>query len=532
VSATTTVHDGGIRWTLDPAFADAFAGLRIDWSDLPSDERTRTVKSGPARAVYAFVGDKASLHIKEYRRPTWFDRLRFLFRRSAGRVERETSARLAERGIPVPKALALGEGRLPGGRPANFLVTETIPGVIPLDRWVLDIPDKERAQLARLHAAALGIFVRRLHDAGVLHRDFHAGNILVAQREPAPAFYLSDLHDVALRDERGGLAKEERFDNLVIFNRFWSLCVNAAARRRFLAAYEGDRPLGLDARSLERATLESNKAFWQRRDRRCTRTNKYFICENAVGRRWRLRRPWTAKTLADALDRSPECTLKHGRTTRVSAATLDGPDGPCELVFKRYNPKGLFWALRYSVRRSGGLRSWRAANALVTRHVPTAVPVAAWERRAGPILFDSGVVTERLAGAEELHAFVASTLAKLKGKEKLRARRRTAALLATLLRNVHDRGLTHRDLKASNLLVVRDGAGVRDVFLIDLDGLRIVGDVTGRRRVKDLARLARSLVSLPEWRRSDGLRVLRTYLGMSGRDRETLRAWWRRLAVT
>ena len=530
MSATATVHDGGIRWTVDPAFADAFAALRINWSDLSADERTRTVKSGPARAVYAFVGDKASFHIKEYRRPTWFDRLRFLFRRSAGRVERETAARLSARGIPVPKVLALGEGRLPGGRAANFLVTETIPGVVPLDQWVVGVSDKERAHIARLHAAALGTFVRRLHDAGVLHRDFHAGNILVAQPNRTPAFYLSDLHDVALRDERGGLAKQERFNNLVIFNRFWSLCVGAAARRRFLAAYEGERPLGLDPRSFDRATLESNKAFWRKRDKRCMRANKYFACESAGGRRWRLRRPWQAKTLADALDRSPECTLKHARTTRVSAATLDGPDGPCELVFKRYNPKGLLWALRYSVRRSGGLRSWRAANALVTRHIPTAVPVAAWERRAGPILFDSGVVTERLVGAEELHAFVASTLAKLTGRQKVQARRKTAALLAALLRNMHDRGLTHRDLKASNLLIVRDGADVRDVFLIDLDGLRIVGDVSDRRRRKDLARLARSLVSLPEWRASDGLRVLRRYLGMSGRDRETLRAWWRRLA--
>lgn len=531
MSPSVTIHDGAIRWTVDAAFADTFKNLRIDWPNVSRDYRARTTKSGPARAVYAFVGDGASLYIKEYRRPTWFDRLRFLFRRSTGKAEWETSKRLAQRGIPVPRALALGEGRLPGGRAANFLITETIPDVTSLDRWLAGVPGEERAQLARRHAAALGTFVRRLHDAGVLHRDFHTGNILVAQREAAPMFYLSDLHDVALREGGGGLSREERFTNLVIFNRFWSLCVGAAARRRFLAAYEGERPVGLDARAIERATLDSNKAFWRKRDRRCMKTNKYFARENAGARRWRVRRPWKAEALANVLEHAPERTLKDGRTTRVFIALLDGPDGPRELVLKRYNPKGVRWALRYSVRRSGGLRSWRAANALVNRHIPTAVPIAAWERRLGPILFDSGVVTEHLAGAEELHAFVASTLGKLTGRERLAARRATASLLGTMLRHMHDRGLTHRDLKASNLLVVRDGADVRGVFLIDLDGLGIVGDVTEERRTKDLARLVRSLVSLPEWRKSDGLRVLRRYLGMSGRDAPTLRSWWKRLAA-
>ena len=530
MSAVITVYDSAIRWTVDATFVSVFRDLQIDWSNLSAEKRARTVKAGPARAVYAFAGGSAAVYIKEYRRPTWFDRLRFLFRKSAGRIEWETSRRLAQRGIPIPRVLALGEGRLPGGRAANFLVTEAIPDVTPLDQRVTGSSGVERAHLARRHAAALGTFVRRLHDAGVLHRDFHAGNILVTERETPPIFYLSDLHDVAVRDGAAGLSGAERFNNLVIFNRFWSLCVSAPARRRFLVAYQGDRPVGLDERALERATLDSNKAFWRRRDKRCMGTNKYFAREKAHGRRWRVKLPWQANAFADALERDPERTLKNGRTTRVFVATLEGPDRPRELVFKRYNPKGLLWALRYSVRWSGGLRSWRAANALVTRHIPTAVPIAAWEKRCGPILFDSGVVTEHLAGVEELHAFVASTLGEMTGREKLAARKRAAALLGEMLRNMHDRGLAHRDLKASNLLVVRDGVDVREIVLVDLDGVRIVSDVSRERRIKDLARLARSLVALPEWRRTDGLRMLRRYLGMAARDAQTLRSWWTRLA--
>ncbi|NOT29461.1 MAG: hypothetical protein HOP15_03325 [Planctomycetes bacterium] len=71
------------------------------------------------------------------------------------------------------------------------------------------------------------------------------------------------------------------------------------------------------------------------------------------------------------------------------------------------------------------------------------------------------------------------------------------ALLTTLAENLarlHAAGFRHRDLKASNLLLVRAPART-ELYWTDLDGLRHVGTVEPRLRARDLARLGTSFES-------------------------------------
>src|SRR5262249_26115772 len=112
------------------------------------------------------------------------------------------------------------------------------------------------------------------------------------------------------------------------------------------------------------------------------------------------------------------------------------------------------------------------------------------------------------------------------GRRELRGLIDQAARLAARL---HERGLTHRDLKAANLLVspapwsptlperpelaratAADGAA--HVWFVDLVGVRRPGKVPRARRVRDLARLAASFVGHPALTATDRLRFLRGYL--------------------
>jgi tRNA A-37 threonylcarbamoyl transferase component Bud32 len=94
--------------------------------------------------------------------------------------------------------------------------------------------------------------------------------------------------------------------------------------------------------------------------------------------------------------------------------------------------------------------------------------------------------------------------------------------LADLVARLHAHGFSHRDLKATNVLVDRH----HRPWLIDLDGVRDYGRLPDARAVLDLARLAQDLVvrNIPP-----GRSALR-FLGRYCQQREgvyALRNWYR-----
>jgi tRNA A-37 threonylcarbamoyl transferase component Bud32 len=107
-----------------------------------------------------------------------------------------------------------------------------------------------------------------------------------------------------------------------------------------------------------------------------------------------------------------------------------------------------------------------------------------------------------------------------------------AERLGRLVRLMHERRVSHRDLKAPNILL--RGAAVdlpnAEPVLIDLVGVEAGRPVSAATRVRDLARLNASFLHSPRVTRTDRLRFLRAYLcwGLHGlSDWKTL---WRQVA--
>jgi hypothetical protein len=97
---------------------------------------------------------------------------------------------------------------------------------------------------------------------------------------------------------------------------------------------------------------------------------------------------------------------------------------------------------------------------------------------------------------------------------------------ARLLRDLHRRGLAHRDLKAANLLVGTDG----ELSLIDLVGLERPGNLSNKQRIQNLARLHASFHDDPRLSKADKLRFLRIYLSWGLFGSKGWKAWWRAIA--
>src|SRR5262249_20310025 len=158
----------------------------------------------------------------------------------------------------------------------SFFLTHALDDAVPLgaflERTLPGLPPGRQARLRLGLAEALGRLVAQMHDAGVLHNDFHAGNLLVRLEDDRPELFVIDLHAVRVG---GPLGWRQRRGNLVMLNRWFVLRAGRADRLRFWRTYFGrcrssagpyavlrDPQFRELARDLERRTWASNLGFW------------------------------------------------------------------------------------------------------------------------------------------------------------------------------------------------------------------------------------------------------------------------------
>jgi serine/threonine protein kinase len=154
------------------------------------------------------------------------------------------------------------------------------------------------------------------------------------------------------------------------------------------------------------------------------------------------------------------------------------------------------------------------------RGLPTPRPLAVFHRRRAGLWREGYLLTERIPDALELHRFV-DGLRGLPVCQRQAILRQRVEQIARLVRELHRRQLSHRDLKAGNLLVTQEG-----VWLIDLVGVMPMRKLSEARRLQNLARLHASFYRNPLVTRTDKLRFLRTYLEWNLFGREGWKHWW------
>lgn len=197
--------------------------------------------------------------------------------------------------------------------------------------------------------------------------------------------------------------------------------------------------------------------------------------------------------------------LKDSRTSTVAEVVMPTADGPREVILKRFNIRRRSEFLKNLFRRSPALRSWVVGHSLRDRWLPSPRPLAYFHRTRFGCPAEGYLLTEKVPGAVELRDG---------------ATREVLDKLARTVRAMHDRGVSHRDLKAPNVLLEHGTTPT----LIDLVGVQTRVRVAFRQRVKELARLSASFLTA---RHSDRLRFLRAYLAAGPRRPEDWKAWWR-----
>ncbi|MBV8129120.1 MAG: phosphotransferase [Planctomycetaceae bacterium] len=530
------VQTGPVGWWLRGPWDATLLGpegLRLE--EWRREGRLTTVKSGPHRVVYRVDLPEGAIYVKHYLVPDYRAMWRQWFRRGKGRNEGKRSEVLAAIGVPTIHPIALGEQRKRNFLFENYLITWEIPGTIPLDEFLEerldDHPEPLRSQIRQRLATSLAVLTARLHNAGMTHIDFHPGNILVRLNgEEMPVLTMIDL-DALRKNSR--LSWSGAQQNLALLDHYFWLRSSRSDRHRFLKAYLESRsePVA-DARrfaaGIESSTQVWAERLWRRWGRRCRSTNKYFqvykghVCWSIAARD--LDPSEVESLLADPdapFSRPQTVMLKNSRTSTVAETTMLVGGQPTRVVYKRFNRKKWIDPWLNLVRPSRAWRSWQAGQHLASRGIPTPRNLAFLARkraaRSCPLSWflphETYLVTVKQDNAMTLAEYVRKVLPTL-DQPALRDRsRRLNLALAHLVRALHERSLSHRDLKTSNILVHLDCLETSEFLsLIDLVGVRLMSPVPQRRRIQNLARLSVSLAGAAGRTRTETLRFLRAYL--------------------
>ncbi len=172
---------------------------------------------------------------------------------------------------------------------------------------------------------------------------------------------------------------------------------------------------------------------------------------------------------------------------RGSTARLELSDGR-RLVLKKLLRGGAAGRLRRGLFTGTGRLLANIVTPLkaAERAIPTPAPVAMLIVPGPPGHYQAWLAVEEIAGAKDLSTILHSgaPLPELQ----------TAAVM-TMVRDMHDRGLDHRDLNLGNLLVREAAAGGCEAFIIDLDKASLAPEgLPFQRRLAALLRLERSYI--------------------------------------
>jgi len=318
----------------------------------------------------------------------------------------------------------------------------------------------------------------RLNEAGIFQKDLHLGNFLISGDKVFP------LDTASMKFEPHPVNKIRSLRQLAVLSWYVPGEIRAEVMPGLLNIYAGTR--GWKFTAGETQTIESYMKKHIRREikRQLKKTLR------SSGRQVRIKmNGLTAvfdKTFYENLDAIHFLSkidglmetgkiLKSRPTSFLSCININGNG----VVIKRYNNKGLWHSIRQSFRTSRAKRSWLHGHRLAMLGVNTPKPLAYIEKRIGPLLWKSYILTGHVRGHNLADALGDPNIT---GQKKQDLHRQIQELMTAL----HNNRVTHGDFKPTNFVITQDS-----VYVTDLDAMKVhlCGPLFSKRCSKDIRRL-------------------------------------------
>ena len=433
---------------------------------------------------------------------------------SRGRKEWLTAMLLEARGVRIPQPMGWME-RIRGGRvKESYYLSEAVgSGTSCLDE---SVPLTHRATIVELAKA-----VRKILDAGLFHKDFHAGNFLWK----GTSVVLTDLHKTKIVSRLSLRRKLWMISHLFHSFRFrWTKEHEAA----FLeACFEGEcfsdkeKEGHLQAIHLWMDRLQ--KRQWRSRTKRCLKQSTEFTVEKEGQMTFYRRREVSLDELREAIrehrriaGEEPASLLKNSPRVVVSLVENE----KAKICVKQFAYPTLGARMKESFRKEKGLKAWVAANGLNARGIP-GLKLLAFVKRRGWLEGREGfLLMEAFENGQEMDRYL------VKGFDDFMTKRRFIRAFAHWLSRLHEKGVYHQDMKTCNIWVSEKG-GVWDFTLLDLEDVVLDETVDGRKLFRTCLQLNTSIPG--KITRTDRLRFLRQYLACRPVSIE-MRRWVKQMA--
>lgn len=290
------------------------------------------------------------------------------------------------------------------------------------------------------------------HRKGIFQKDFHLGNFLLSDEK----IYTLDPSQISF--SKGPISRKKSIFQLASLANHLN---NDTEINKLCTEYGLIRGWNIndsDKKLLQKYSTIQKKTAIKSALKKCMRTSQRYIREKIANDHLVFKRDFCNRTDAitfteqiDTLMDSGKI-LKNGNTCYLSKLSWNNK----EIVVKRYNHKGFFHSLRHTIKGSRARGAWLWGHRLGLINVATPLPLAYYEKRKGPLIWNSYIVTEYVE-AENLYKFIADKNINQQLTEQIKE----------LLDKLGSYKISHGDLKPSNILITETGP-----ILTDLDAMK------------------------------------------------------------
>lgn len=483
------------------ALADAFRTQPDEWI---AAHGVALKTSGVGRDIFRVnlsdESDACVCVVKRFELQGRLARLRWRFNATPPQKEWRMLTYCTRHDVAVPRPIAMGWRTTSEGIRV-WLVCAYSEGCITFDA----LPPPRDMRVAQRYADRLAELLARMHVAGVCHRDVHAGNILFNQQREE--WLITDFQHA----RHVAMSRKHFIHDLVQLNHCMGKKVPVRVRLAFLHTYLTTFSTLLDASELaawERHTIRHEIAKKTRhytihqgmsRSRRYTRKTRDIMPLSLCARTYGCSldgvthgfavRGISQQLLSDLialvtrsdwfLDDSV-AILKNTRS--VAAGVWTHPQG--RIFVKQYRwRKSWRDTLSRQIGRSKAQRTWVALWRFKQLHIRVPAPLFVCRHTTGTF------VAQEYVDARSIEA----ALRVCETPKKRDARTAIIRAAAQEIGLMHDRGIAHGDLKASNVFVKGDAPHTYSIYLSDVDAARFYRAIPWHERIRDLARLYAAL---------------------------------------
>lgn len=437
------------------------------------------------------------IFLKRDRTKGWIESLKYFLLPTKARKEWIIAYQLKKRNLDIPTPLGWIERSHWGFVKESYYFSEAIGSGVSL------IEDSERIG-DRFPLLDLVKAVKKIHNAGLFHKDLHAGNFLWNEN----SFFLTDLHRAKIVKS---LSLNQRLWNLShLFHSLRSIW-GEKEQIRFLEEYFEREPPYFQKREELLQKIHSlmgrlQRRQWRSRTKRCLKESTEFSVKKEEGIHYYHRKDYPLNCLKKVIEEHlslvrerPFALVKN--SPRVTVSILN--DGIDKIGVKQFRYPRVWDIFKENFRRSKGLKSWVAGNGLITRGIPSLKPLALMESRNWFGLKGSFFLMEALENDQELDRYM------LKGFKDFREKRFFIKTFAQWLSHFHGMDLYHQDMKTCNILVSENGESW-NFHLLDLEDVLLNKKVDEKKLFKNFLQLNTSTPKIIT--RTDRFRFFKEYL--------------------